>query len=76
MILNQGGYVDKRGNLNWGASRIMLLGVLYAGPQHTAEGSITFAALPKTYTSIPNNLGLVIESSRLFRFKPLLLAMC
>lgn len=76
MILNQGGYVDKRGNLNWGASRIMLLGVLYAGPQHTAEGNITFAALPRTYTSIPNNLGLVIKSSRLFGFKPLLLAMC
>lgn len=73
MILNQGGYTDKKGNLNWGASRVMLLGVLYAGPQHTAEGKIAFAALPKSYTSIPNNLGLVIKSSRLMDFKPLLL---
>lgn len=75
LILNQGGYVDKKGTLNWGGSRVMLLGVLYAGPQHTAEGKITFTALPKTYTSIPNNLGLVIKSSRLMAFKPSLLAM-
>ena len=75
LILNQGGYVDKRGNLNWGASRVLLLGIMYAGPQHTAEGGITFTSLPKTYTNIPNNLGLVIKSSRLMDFKPSLLAM-
>lgn len=75
LILNQGGYVDKKGNLNWGASRVILLGIMYAGPQHTAEGGITFASLPKAYTNIPNNLGLVIKSSRLMDFKPSLLAM-
>lgn len=75
LILNQGGYVDKKGNLNWGGSRVMLLGILYAGPQHTAEGKITFAAIPKAYTKIPNNLGLVIKSSRLMEFKSSLLAM-
>lgn len=75
LILNHGGYIDKKGNLKWGGSRVMLLGVMYAGPQHTAEGKITFAALPKTYTDIPNNLGLVIKSSRLMAFKPSLLAM-
>ena len=69
MILNQGGYVDKRGNLNWGSSRIMLLGVLYAGPQHYAEGRIQFSALPKAFTNIPNNLGQVIKSSKLLDFK-------
>lgn len=75
LILNQGGYVDKKGNLNWGASRVILLGIMYAGPQHTAEGGITFASLPKAYMNIPNNLGLVIKSSRLMDFKPSLLAM-
>ena len=75
MILNQGGYVDKKGNLNWGSGRVMLLGVLYAGPQHTAEGNIKFTSLPRAYTSIPNNLGLVIKASRLMEFKPLLLAL-
>ena len=74
MVLNQGGFVDKKGNLNWGASRVMLLGVLYAGPVHTAEGKIAFAAIPKAYTSIPNNLGIVIKSSRIMEFKALLLA--
>jgi hypothetical protein len=63
------------GDLLWGASRVFLLGVLYAGPQHTAEGSIKFTAFPRTYTSTPNNLGLVIKSSRLMDFKPSLLLM-
>lgn len=75
LILNQGGYVDKKGNLNLGYSRVMLLGILYAGSQHTAEGRITFAAIPKAYTNIPNNLGLVIKSSRLIEFKSSLLTM-
>lgn len=73
LILNEGGYVDKKGNLKWGAGRVMLLGILYAGPQHKAEGTITFATLPRTYTGIPNNLGLVIKSQRLMEFKPRLL---
>lgn len=66
--------MDKKGTLNFGGSRVMLLGVMYAGPQHTAECKITFTTLPKNYTNIPNNLGLVSESSRLMEFKPALLA--
>ena len=73
LILNEGGYKDKHGNLNWGSSRVFFLGVMYAGPQHTAEGGIAFASIPRTYTSIPNNLGLVIKSFRLLSFKPILL---
>lgn len=73
LIFNQGGFVDKSGNLNWGSGRIMLLGVLFAGPQHNAEGMITFANMPKTNTKIPNNLGYVIKSSKLLDFKPYLL---
>lgn len=72
LILNEGGYVDKRGNLLLGGARVMLLGILYAGPQHNAEGTITFANMPKTSTKIPNNLGYVIKSSRLMEFKPVL----
>lgn len=75
LILNEGGYKDKRGNLNWGSSRVFFLGVMYAGPQHTAEGGIVFASIPRTFTSIPNNLGLVIKSCRLLSFKPVLLEM-
>lgn len=72
LILNQGSYIDKTGSLNIGVSRVLLLGVLYAGPQHTAEGSIRFAAIPRTYTAIPNNLGLVIKSHKLLDFKSIL----
>jgi hypothetical protein len=68
LIINQGGYVDKRGNLNWGKTRILLLGILHAGPQHTAQGTILFANIPTTITSIPNNLGLVIKSELLKDF--------
>lgn len=70
LILNQGGFVDKHGNLNWGGSRVFLLGVLHAGPQHTAQGIIQFGNIPTTRTSIPNNLGLVIKSCKLMEFEP------
>jgi len=68
MIVNHGGFVDKHGNLNWGKSRIFLLGILHAGPQHTAQGTIQFANIPRTITTIPNNLGLVIKAEELFVF--------
>lgn len=72
LILNQGGYVDKHGNLNWGQNRVFLLGVLHAGPQHTAQGTIRFANIPSILTSIPNNLGLVIKSKKILDFEPIL----
>lgn len=68
LIINQGGYVDKQGNLNWGKNRVFLLGILHAGPQHTAQGTIQFANIPTAITSIPNNLGLVIKSELLKDF--------
>lgn len=39
-ILNEGGYKDKKGNLNWGMGRIIFLGILFAGPQYDAQGEI------------------------------------
>lgn len=55
LIINEGGYVDKHGNLNWGNTRVFLLGILHAGPQHTKckFGTIQFANIPTTITSIP-----------------------
>lgn len=51
-----------------------LLGILYAGFQHTASGDIKIIEIPqvqKAYvqTSIPNNLGIVIKSSELLYFR-------
>jgi len=50
---------------------LALLGVLYAGPQHTADGRVVFEgisreAIVKVY--MPNNLGLVIKANELLAF--------
>ena len=64
--------VAKTGGMKLG-SRILLLGVLYAGPQHTAVGDIEITEIPtrrqaRAISSIPNNLGLVIKAERLLEF--------
>lgn len=71
LILNQGRYSNKAGTVIIG-SRVILLGVLHAGPQHTAQGQIRFANIPTNITSIPNNLGLVIKSEELIIFDSIL----
>jgi hypothetical protein len=75
-IFNEGGYRDKRGNMYMGASRIILLGALYAGPQHTAQGDIQIVNVPTgqkpiAISRIPNNLGLVIKSERILELEEL-----
>ena len=62
--------------LNIGASRIKLLGVLYAGPVLSADGSIEVIPIPKLYTiqtrtDIPINLGYVIKAEKLREFEAL-----
>lgn len=68
-LANFGNYSDRKGNLIMG-TRIKLLGILYAGPQHTASGEIVLAPVPTqnkpmSFTSIPNNLGYVIKAVEL-----------
>ena len=49
-------------------SRISLIGILYAGPQHRGTGEIIFENIPtnpKTFFRIPNNLGLAIKAERI-----------
>ena len=55
-------------------SRIRLLGVLYAGPQHTVEGDIKVVTVPTqqkavAVAGIPNNLGIIIKSEQLLVFE-------
>ena len=45
-ILNEGGYRDKHGNAYFGPSRVILLGVLFAGPQYDARGDIVVKTIP------------------------------
>lgn len=75
-IANIGHYVSEDGGLVAG-SRLGLLGVLYAGPQHTAEGEIRIVPVPTdtkpvALSRIPNNLGLVISASKVIEFDSLL----
>ncbi len=72
-LANFGNYSDRKGNLIMG-TRIKLLGVLYAGPQHTASGEIVLKPIPTqnkpiTFTSMPNNLGYVIKATELLEIE-------
>jgi hypothetical protein len=75
LIFNTHGYQSKKGTFI-GASRIKLLGVLYAGPQYTVTGEIKIIMVPTSnvpiaVSHIPNNLGIIIKSSKLAAFEPL-----
>jgi len=77
-LLNEGGYFSKKG-LNLGGVRIKLLGVLYAGPQHTVEGEIKIVVVPTqnkpiALSTIPNNLGIVIRATALRELDALFLS--
>lgn len=72
-ILNQGSYTTPRGIVL--GSRIYLLGILFGGPQYTAQGVLTFANvpnIPKPIVSIPTNLGVAIKSSEILEFEEIL----
>ena len=73
-IFNEGGYQDKRGNTFMGSSRIIFLGTLYAGPQHTVTGEIDTVNISTkdiSISQIPNNLGLVIKHQRILELEEL-----
>lgn len=74
-IFNQGGYQDRIGTYV-GMDRVILLGVLYAGPQHTAHGDVQIVNIPTMHkpiaiSRIPNNLGLVVKSERILELEEL-----
>ena len=73
-ILNEGGYKDKQGTLNWGRDRILFLGVLFAAPIYDATGKLIIRNIPtsqqviESHTGITANLGYYIKSSELDEF--------
>lgn len=78
LIFDQTGYADASGNINLSGGRIILLGVLFAGPQHIAEGEIQtidvpLAQIPISLSKIPNNLGFVIKAQKINDFKSMLM---
>ncbi|MGQ0525452.1 MAG: S1 family peptidase [Betaproteobacteria bacterium] len=73
VLLFEIGTYQTRNAVNVG-SRIKLLGVLYAGPQHTVEGDIKVVTVPTVQkpiavAMIPNNLGVVIKAEQLNAFE-------
>ena len=73
-ILNENGYADKNGNHYLGNSRIILIGILFAGPQYDAQGDIVVKNIPtqqkvQTSTPIMTNLGYYIKSTELKEFE-------
>ncbi|WP_181452028.1 trypsin-like peptidase domain-containing protein [Dolosigranulum pigrum] len=73
-ILNEGSHMDKKGNIYMGSSRLIFLGILYAGPTINAQGEISVVDIPTqqkviSRTSIMTNLGYYIKSQELLEFK-------
>lgn len=73
-LYNQFGYATKSGGMTIGPGRLKLLGVLYAGPQHTVSGEVKVITIPTqnvpiAISTIPNNLGMVIKASKLEDFE-------
>lgn len=73
-IVNQGFIYQRNGSIAMGGSRVLFLGVLYAGPQTTATGKIVVQTVPTSVQPIPvvntmMNLGFCIRSSRVAEFK-------
>jgi hypothetical protein len=69
-IYDNGSYVDKKGNVNLGASRTILLGVRYSCPTIQADGSIVIKDIPTVNTPVPQlnlmmNLGYIIKAGEL-----------
>lgn len=77
-LYNIGSYERKEGGIELG-SRILFLGILWGGPQHTAEGQIQVLPVPTemkpmAFSRIPNNLGYCVKAKKLLDFEPLLSA--
>lgn len=73
LIFNQGMWSTSQG-ANLGGERLVLLGLLYAGPQITASGEVTVQAVPTTNRVVANiptmmHLGYVIRSERLLEME-------
>lgn len=72
-LFNLGNYTSRTGGTIIG-TRFSLLGILYAGPMYNAKGKIAVVNIPTKndtvlQTAVPTNLGFVIKSSEILKFK-------
>lgn len=73
-ILNEGSYRDKNGNIFIGQSRMIFLGILFAGPTIPTKGEVKAIDIPVqqkiiSETNLMINLGYYIRSNELLEFK-------
>ncbi len=75
VIYNQNGYTDKNGGAIFGNTRFFLIGVAMESREYEAKGR-TISNNPsnrlETSTSLPFGIAIVIKSSTLLDFKPIL----
>ncbi len=65
-LYNRNGFLDRRTNsYNIGAQRLKLVGVLYAGPLITSNGSIILSSLPRVEMATMMHLGNAVKASEL-----------
>lgn len=74
-IMNEGSFMHKNG-ISMG-TRLLLLGILFAGPLVTVDGEIEIIEVPTgsvaiSKTSMMMNLGIVIKATELMAFKKIL----
>lgn len=73
-LFNEGSYPTKEGGVMLASARVKLLGVLYAGPQHTTQGELHVSPIPTatqtvSISRIPANLGYCIKAEQLEYFE-------
>ena len=78
LILNEGSFTSQSGFCI--GSRLIFLGVLYAGPQFTANGDIKIVEIPTaktpiSRTNIPTHLGYYVKAKELITLKEHILSM-
>ena len=76
-ILDEGSYQDKHGSMTVGLSRIIFLGVLFAGPQYAADGKFEIRDVPtqtilRTQTDLMINLGYYVRANELKVFQKMI----
>lgn len=73
-IFNENGYTDKNGTSHLGSKRIILLGILFQGPQINAKGELIIENIPtqqkfSSLTPVMINLGYYIKAIEILSFK-------
>ncbi len=74
LLYNMGSYFDKQGASIKLGGRVKLIGILFSGPQYTAEGQVEVVPIPTALqvvakARIPNNLGYCVKANQLLAFE-------